>query len=45
MILSMREKEMIIKSIARELSISGNSMRKYLKSEPENRQNRKKIKV
>ncbi len=42
MIRNMREKEMSIKSIARELSISRNSVRKYLKSEPKNRQNRKR---
>ena len=42
MIRNMKEKGMSIKSIARELSISGNSVRKYLKSEPENRQNRKR---
>ena len=33
---------MSIKSIARELSISRNSVRKYLRSEPKGKQNRKK---
>ncbi len=42
MIRSMSEKGMSIKSIARELSISRNSVRKYLKSEPKNKQNRKR---
>ena len=42
MIRNMREKGMSIKSIARELSISRNSVRKYLRSEPEIRQNRKR---
>ena len=42
MIRSMSEKGMSIKSIARELSMSRNSVRKYLKSEPTNKQNRKR---
>ena len=42
MIRNMREKGMGIKSIARELNISRNSVRKYLKSEPKNKQNRRK---
>ena len=42
MIRNMREKGMSIKSIARELSISRNSVRKYLKTEPKNKQNRRK---
>ena len=42
MICNMREKGMSIKSIARELSISRNSVRKYLRSEPKGKQNRKR---
>ncbi len=42
MIRNMREKGMSIKSIARELHISRNSVRKYLRSEPKGRQNRKR---
>ena len=42
MIRNMREKGMNIKSIAKELNISRNSVRKYLKSEPKNKQNRRK---
>ena len=42
MIRNMREKGMGIKSIAREFNISRNSVRKYLKSEPKNKQNRRK---
>ena len=42
MIRNIREKGMSIKSIAKELSISRNSVRKYLRSEPKNRQNRKR---
>ncbi|MCL4345057.1 MAG: hypothetical protein M1375_01895 [Candidatus Thermoplasmatota archaeon] len=38
----MREKGMSIKSIARELNISGNSVRKYMKSEPLVKMNRKR---
>ena len=34
---------MSIKSIARELSISRNSVRKYLRSEPKGKQNRKRV--
>ena len=39
---NMREKGMSIKSIARELSISRNSVRKYLRSEPKGKRNRKR---
>ncbi len=42
MIRNMKEKGMSIKSLDRELSISGNSVRKYLRSEPKIRQNRKR---
>ncbi len=42
MIRNMREKGMSMKSIARELSISRNSVRKYLRSEPKRKQNRKR---
>ena len=42
MIRNMKENGMSIKSIARELNISRNSVRKYLKSEPKKRQNRKR---
>ncbi|WMT44422.1 MAG: IS21 family transposase [Cuniculiplasma divulgatum] len=42
MIRDMKDRGMSIKSIARELSISRNSVRKYLKSEPKNKQNRKR---
>ena len=42
MIRNMRENGMSIKSIARELSMSRNSVRKYLRSEPKGKQNRKK---
>ena len=42
MIRNMREKGMSIKSIARELSISRNSVRKYLRSEPKGKRNRKR---
>ena len=42
MISNMRKNGMSIKSIARELSISKNSVRKYLRSEPKGKQNRKK---
>ena len=42
MIRNMREKGMSIKSIARELNISRNSVRKYMKSEPLVKRNRKR---
>ena len=42
MIRNMSENGMSIKSIARELSLLGNSVRKYLRLEPKNRQNRKR---
>ncbi len=42
MIRNMRENGMSIKSIARELSISRNSVRKHLRSEPKGKQNRKR---
>ena len=42
MVQNMRENGMSIKSIARELSISRNSVRKYLRSEPKGKQNRKR---
>lgn len=42
MIRNMREKGMSIKSIARELHISRNSVRNYLKSEPRIKQKRRK---
>ncbi len=42
MIRNMREKGMSIKSIARELNISRNSVRKYMKSEPLVKMNRKR---
>ena len=41
MIRNMKEKGMSIKSMARELSIWRNSVRKYLKTEPKKKQNRK----
>ena len=42
MIRDMREKGMSIKSIARELNIPRNIVRKYLKSESKDKQNRRK---
>ncbi|MGP6207458.1 hypothetical protein ACNF42_05460 [Cuniculiplasma sp. SKW3] len=45
MIRNMKEKGMIIKSIAMELNISRNSVREYMKSESLVKVNRKKIKA
>ena len=42
MIRNMREKGMSIKAISRELGISRNSVRKYLRSDPKGKRNRKK---
>ena len=44
MIKNMREKGMRIRSIARELNISRNSVRKFLDSEPSGKQERKSLK-